>query len=916
MGKTEGSKLSTGSLGSFKGSYTVIPSGSNAALTFYGEDFKIFFTTTTNTKIKVKVDGVYQTEMTWHTGIIDATSDVFDISYTDSPHSYYDLVDVTTAENPSILRLTNILDYEEHTLIIEVNDGSLYLEAIAVFDTSLWNNIRDIDTTLLTNSLSLEQDIEEQRNDVIIVGTENGIFNIDGQIVNPNNPLYIHTYARAVDLSSVYNAHSPDYMGRHMPFEVYNDRILNQSRADHIALNALKKYRNPKISASFQIPGDPRLDPFDPIGFNELKLNILPLGERIWINTISETISEGEYLSSITPIGREPMPSFMTKGEPDIRLFNYEPIINISLKSQGFNITGDDATKSGSIVTIGTSPGWATNIWADYYYYDHNGQEFLIISNTTDTLTVLLLGQTIVEGNWSISFDPFDSDQKGASLEIHYDQVINAKISIWIKDANNNILARVNEDTYQLTQEWGEDKVLYWSGIVKYNTIGNKAGCYVSPYSTSFTSPLEIVFNITPEDYDANPVEIKTNGNSTNGHNGEITINSATVVNSSTGSIRIYPKLLYETPVVRVKAEGSSLHSEDIFYRGYITNTSHPGNYVLTLSGNPGFSTNQYQNYLIGDLATRRSAVILSNTSNTITVDAYHDEYTGTHLVVNNFVMILGQNGGLTEQIIHDTFRSTDNDANGLKLIAEIIDKPTPSVFVGNMVHSSHWTGEDDDFPNLIHFNDGTTQYRENDAKDNGQQYFERGLYHTQMFSYDSDSLSQGYPLMTDNVLQNIDFRISANLTVYKVRKWSTGQYWGELTKLGDTIQNHILTEGFMKPSEFIYYLNPSTLIIKGGDDAEVQNILIHNTEIDTGIYFLYEFSFMDRAGRFTNNAWDTTKSPTDMIGAERPFRYLIGWQPEDSSRVPYLKHWYTGTNEPQEIPNFPGMFRALMVWR
>ena len=113
-----------------------------------------------------------------------------------------------------------------------------------------------------------------------------------------------------------------------------------------------------------------------------------------------------------------------------------------------------------------------------------------------------------------------------------------------------------------------------------------------------------------------------------------------------------------------------------------------------------------------------------------------------------------------------------------------------------------------------------------------------------------------------------------------------------------------------------IYFLNPSTLIINGGDNAEVQNILIHNTEPDTGIYFVYEFSFMDRAGRFTNNAWDVNNDLTTMIGTERPFRYLIGWEPEDSSRDAYLKHFYAGTNEPQEIPNFPGLFRELTVWR
>ena len=73
--------MPTGHLKSYRGSYNTIVAGDAVSLTFVGEDLAIYFTTAAKTNIKVKIDGVYQTVLLWHTGFIYATNNIFDVSY-------------------------------------------------------------------------------------------------------------------------------------------------------------------------------------------------------------------------------------------------------------------------------------------------------------------------------------------------------------------------------------------------------------------------------------------------------------------------------------------------------------------------------------------------------------------------------------------------------------------------------------------------------------------------------------------------------------------------------------------------------------------------------------------------------------------------------------------------------------------
>ncbi|GEM_PF-4184785 len=899
-----------GNLKSFGGSYTQIVAGDSVTLGFTGEDIAVYFTTSSVCQIKVKIDGTYLTKLQWHTGEIEVISPfsyAFDLAYTPA-HSYYDTVDTATSENPSVIRLVDPLSYGSHTIVIEVTNVAnnvFNLEAFAIYKNSTRANVRTIDSTMVGAPLTVESNAGERRNDVVVVGAEQGLFQQDGVTVNPNNPIAVRTYSRAIDLSSMYDHSSNQYVGRRIPFEIYNDRILNQERANHIALSALKRYRKKYSVPRFIIPGDPRIGPGDVLEFVERKLNTLPEGSRVWVESIEETFENGNYFMEIICTPREPIASFEYKREPDLGNFNNEPIINIQLKSRGKRIAGNDASIAGDIVIIATSPGWDADMWNGYYFYDAAGVGFKILDTTSQTVQIELNENTFTDGNWSISFDPFDTDQKGAPLEIHYDQVINARVQIWIKDAADNAIARLNKDMWDLLQEWGADKAVYWSGVVEFNVMKGKAGCYISPFSAEYTKPLHVEFVVLPENTIYDNVSIKTNAGGSDLHNGYIQMGGVTVQRSSLGAIRIYPKLLYDLPLVRVKT-GSRNHAADIKYWGYVSafslNDPSPPKATLTLSPNPNFSTDQYQNYLLADCRNRKVYLILSNTSNQVVIDSGSSWYADMG-AVNNLVFIIGQSGVSGKQsLFYDHFKSSDNDYQGLKLIAEVYNTQFDESG-GQSIQSMYYRNGANDKLNIsvngVNYTEGAS-----DLVGTPQQYPDREIYIKEYLDYKSYSLSDRWPMIPNNtVLTNPDFRIIGLLDIYTIPTDANNLV---LKKLNAQPMTIIDTNGFVQLREWSYYLQPKNMEVTG--DAKAEKIVLQNGDGRAWI-FLFKFIFMDRAGRIVLNKVERGKIE-DWHGDERYFHYMVGWMPESGSP----REFFTVENCPPDIKQ-AGIFDQITYW-
>ncbi|NHZ84367.1 MAG: hypothetical protein GWP19_00620 [Planctomycetia bacterium] len=868
--------MSTGNLKSYQGSYTLLGVGGIANLTFTGEDIGILFTTTTSCKVRIKIDSVIVDKIEWNGSTLtkDATLTHFELSDSSAPHSLYDGVDPATGENPSILRLFTPLSYASHTLEIEVTTGTFKLEGVQIYKTSPRNNVRDIDTTI-TGAVNVELDTDELRNDIVVTGAIRGLFQQGGLPVNPNNPLYIRTYSRAVDLGSIYDMDSNDYIGLRVPFEIFNDRILDQDRADHIAVNALKSYRKPESQTGFPLTGDPRLEIFDPIGFTEKKLNTLPEDDRVWVNSIRETMTDGKYVMEVDTMPREPVPSYTSKEEPDIELFDNEPLINIQIKSQGKRITGSDASLSGDTITIANDPGWTTDMWVDYKV--RIGQDRVkITANTSNTLTVdsdSISGTP--SGNWAISFDPFDTEQKGAPLEIHYDQVINGKVQIMIKDESDKLLVKVNEDDFEISTEWGSGKVYYWGGSVTNGYKEGKDGYLISEYSVEYDSPLRIVINFIPDDIVHNPFVIE----STNTYDGALSVNGVVATQSSLGSLYVHTYIQDNPPLVKIKSNRN--YANNIRYWGQVESvaTNGSGKKVLTLNyPQPNFTTDEYQGYLLMSftiLHENAPVKILSNTANTITLDAteWTDINAGSSVSSYEAVIIIGQGNNDYENLIHDHFKSSDNNSDGLKITASEFFPSYPTVSVASGYNDTQVRRFQitQDFYTYWFSMNGNYYKGRSEFITLARQYIDRDIYIARRTKESGGSF---YPMnwipLLNNYLIDTEFLINADLTVFYIPNGK------------ENIVHYANESQFIKSQTFIS-LKDWSFIFKPEHYSIGEEKKIPQWGEGKCWAFLFNFSFIDRAGRYVQNSY-TSQGATVPVYNESKFPYVVFWMPEDSA--------------------------------
>lgn len=904
------------------------------------EDLKIIFRPyngTTKIKIAIKPDGgtySYLDKILWNGSVITASSDVFSLAYTET-WNYYDGVASDTGENPSVIELNSLDDlvngYGKYDLKIEMAglvDSTFELDSIFIYKNAVRKTARDIDTTLTFGDLTVEQDVEDIRNDVVVVGSQTGLFqNSDEQVINPNNPIYVHTYARAVDLDSMYDSSDNNYIGLRIPFEIYNTTILDKPRADHIAISALKKYRKPESLGLFEFSGDPRIEPFDCLGFQEKKLNLLPSGDKIWTESLSEEFSQtGNGVKYTIQIGsaspREPLSSYQSKPEPDISEFNDKAIINIELRSQSKRIAGGDGTGSTNLLTIGTDPLWIDDMWIGYYLYDNDGTEFKITDNDTNTLTV---DGTPTTGNWSISFDPFDADQKGAPLEIHYDQIINGKLTVLILNENYKEIKNINKDTENEIKSWGGDRVVYWDGVVETNLTNVKySGYYVSPKTTKNYQTLTIYFKLTDE-------------------NGVVYLYNSLIEESS----RIYPKILTAPPMIQPKLVENQ-NFGDVQFGGRITDHNVvSGKSRFTFGEVSNFSIDQWNDYKL--VICMQAWYILAypqNVAYKITdtiapnIIEIDDDVTQTGY---GFIQRIAQDGdfnfyaevrGTTDtsdrlkDLIHHHFKPTDNNDAGVKLTLEAVNISSnwnegtvtkdgttynlgdPLQCIGIWSPANNDQSDWDKFDRVdvgieqLYYWIDQSQYHNkkletqiygyskgNTSHKVYRSYPERGIYLLKAkIRWDQEVLADVLPEYDNcQTLINGDIAGSVKLTIYNIY-YKTGAT--EMVKFGPTEIKTI--SQFMPISDFVLHYNIAnaeldtneenvkyTPTFEEYDNEPLETYFIDNADFKTiGWYLVFDLFLVDRAGRPLSNfiCYDENKI------LDAPLRIVIGWMPIDTN--------------------------------
>jgi len=431
--------------------------------------------------VMFKIDGSYAVSAKY-----DGATHVLDSGMGDlSPSGftswmYYDGADPSAnAVNHSIV-LLDLGTFDEHTIEVRLPATGDSLKIAGLF--SYASLASESSTTVTTSEIDKLDDtinLSEVRNEVIVVGTLLGLFKDNiGQTVNPLNPISKHVSSSAIDLNSLYNRAVKNYVGRRIPFEIYNPNIFSQDRADFLATAVLEKYRKLQHSPSFNLAKpNPSYQILDVVGVSDTQTNLVTASDPLWVVGINESMkavdgASPKYQTNLKMSGHKPLLSYMVKEPPELADFSSEPVVNVEIMNSGRRICGDDGSRA-SVLTwqAATDPGWKADMWKGHeLWVDGEWYRWLIVGNTSDTLTLHAESPynlpTGSNKQWSISFDPFDAD-RGAPLEVHYDQAIGGRVEVQIYrqlDVGVEKVASINLAKSDEWEDWGSDKVVYWDG--------------------------------------------------------------------------------------------------------------------------------------------------------------------------------------------------------------------------------------------------------------------------------------------------------------------------------------------------------------------------------------------------------------------------------------------------------------------
>lgn len=592
--------VDTDEVQNFRGMYTASPTPGDkiTMATEYFEDFELvmFRHAGASQKIKIKVGASYLLHILVDGIHVEGTGgggDEFDITRAAGDWKFYDGVDPSLGVNPSIIRLVDPVAFANAPIEVEVVSGTPRFNALRLFKRSTRSTVVSIGNEEM-GTLTMVDDITNQRNEVDIIGAHRGIeASGEGVIINPDNPVFIHTVARRIDVGSVYDENASNYVGDTLPVEVFDERILDQERANLVAESVLNRYRISAIEGSTTILFDPRLEPADSISLTDQHTKML-LATQAWIGEISEemtTNSDGvvSYVTTINQaLPREPMISTRLEPNPNIADWNNEAIVNVEIKYKGFRVAGKGATsdQASRTVTIASDPQWPVGLWNGYFAVDDHGNQHEIVSNTSNTL--LLVGHLFFRpGNWCITFDPLDSEGAGSPIEIHYDQVISGTVTATIVDRYGNEVARLTDRTGDVITKFGSGKVLYWTGIIHeggMNIIGNFYASKNTLANFDDKMPLGVRFVLRDESgvttYSLTTMEI---GVTNNDPSSEMQFGGHTdSVQNPEGSAKIVPRILDEGYYMEVLAP-NNLADGTVFDMGRMRKYTDQGGGVFRL---------------------------------------------------------------------------------------------------------------------------------------------------------------------------------------------------------------------------------------------------------------------------------------------------------------------------------------------
>lgn len=274
------------------------------------------------------------------------TKELFFVDGPDEYNDFQQLIKINPWDLTPVSSTGGFIDsYNEY--IVEVfNTSALGKTSVESITSIPYSNNQTwyFDTAENVTNLTIGTNYENIRNDVVVIGNlksvETDMFT--GQVINKNNPSYIYTYSRAIDIDSIYSLNNPENIGRPKEFIILEPGIKTQYHADWLALSVLTKYHRNKNEASIDITAVPFLEPLDPVYMTDSKTNSLDIDRLQYIDSVDEKIEVGSYTMRVGATPYKPWDSF-NKSIIPIVSSDKQAFTNVLItKTNGLNVqTGD-----------------------------------------------------------------------------------------------------------------------------------------------------------------------------------------------------------------------------------------------------------------------------------------------------------------------------------------------------------------------------------------------------------------------------------------------------------------------------------------------------------------------------------------------------------------------------------------------
>lgn len=290
-------------------------------------------------------------------GIVATT----DISLSNSTNRhYFDGSDDSLGYNPCEINIGEGLAYGLYSLNLEckssatvsvnavlINDEQYFSEVETFYsgDTAVYNGV-------LTDNLIVESDVDNVRNDVVVVGRLLGVKSnlslAEGEDarVNPNNPVSDHVIGRAVDRVSLASLSNSNFTGRKLQTIIVDPAIATEERAFWLATETAKRYNrfSKSVTPVFSMITNPLLELEDRIAVKDIKNGILGTYQDFWITGIDEFYgNNGENTAKLQVESFEPWESFFKYPTPSLGRFGNTVFLNPIMYNTGLplNQNGD-----------------------------------------------------------------------------------------------------------------------------------------------------------------------------------------------------------------------------------------------------------------------------------------------------------------------------------------------------------------------------------------------------------------------------------------------------------------------------------------------------------------------------------------------------------------------------------------------